>query len=135
MRNKLSGNIPDEIWSLPSLTTLTLSGNLPQSIYQLPVIAHISLSNFTSGKVFNSFNGTLSKDISKLKTLRSLSLDNNNIEGNLPEALVELPQLKTLYLSGNRLSGVVPLRLSQSPQWKSWEPDIWILPQQEGYIS
>lgn len=137
--NHFEGNLPNGIGKLSTLRQLDignagLNGNLPQSLYQLHSIEIIMLGNATSGKVFNSFNGVISKDIVNLQTLEYLDLSHNNIEGSLPEEFVELPKLRGLLLGYNRLSGLIPNRLSQSSQWKSWDPEVWILPQQEGYM-
>lgn len=137
--NNFVGSLPESIGNLKELKDLDasdagLGGVLPISIYNLSKLETLSLDNTSACNIANSFSGEISENIRNLKNLISLSLYGNNFEGNIPEALVDLPKLQSVILLDNRLNGVVPQRLSQSPQWKSWNPEIWILPQQEGYI-
>ncbi|GER46588.1 leucine-rich receptor-like protein kinase family protein [Striga asiatica] len=67
-------------------------------------------SNRVSELVLDSFglSGKLSRGLLKLRSLRKLSLANNNLTGGLNFNLSQLPHLKFLNLSENRLSGSVP---------------------------
>lgn len=137
--NSFVGTIPESVGYLKKLKFFTadnvgLTGKLPNSIFHLTNLVTLSLGNVTVSNIFNSFSGEISEDIGNLRNLEHLSLMGNNFEGNIPETLADLPKLQSVFLENNRLSGLVPYKLSQSPQWKSWNPEVWILPQQEGYI-
>ncbi|WCJ20115.1 Leucine-rich repeat protein kinase family protein [Euphorbia peplus] len=50
--------------------------------------------------------------ISRLDSLRFLSLRSNYLNGNLPSELLSLPALHSLYLQHNNFSGAIPVSLS-----------------------
>ncbi|CAA0836650.1 Leucine-rich repeat protein kinase family protein [Striga hermonthica] len=66
-------------------------------------------SNRVSELVLDSFglSGKLGRGLLNLRSLRKLSLANNNLTGGLSFDLSQLPHLKVLNLSENRLSGSV----------------------------
>ncbi|XP_021602131.1 receptor-like protein EIX2 isoform X3 [Manihot esculenta] len=128
---------------LPSLLELDLWN------CELSIIADVSHVNFTSLEVLNlgwnnfhstiprwlynitklqnlvlhsgPFRGSLSTDISNLKSLASLDADFNSLEGNIPNTLNRLCNLIELYLgynkfsdiSNNLLHGQIPQNLSE----------------------
>ncbi|KAI3753151.1 hypothetical protein L2E82_25197 [Cichorium intybus] len=47
-------------------------------------------------------------DMSSLKALEILHLDDNEFEGPFPDWLDTLPNLREVYLNKNKLSGVLP---------------------------
>ncbi|XP_057955444.1 probable inactive receptor kinase At5g58300 [Malania oleifera] len=107
--NRLSGNLPSDIPSLPSLHCLFLqhnnfSGDIPASFS--PGLNVLDLS-------FNAFAGSIPVTIKNLTHLTGLSLQNNSISGPIPN--LNLPRLKHLNLSYNHLNGSVPSSLQKFP--------------------
>jgi hypothetical protein len=58
-------------------------------------------------------SGTISEDITKLRSLRVLSLNNNNIKGIIPRSIGNLNKLEYLMLYKNQLKGNLPNSLVQ----------------------
>ncbi|KAI4295647.1 hypothetical protein L6164_035669 [Bauhinia variegata] len=85
------------------LTNTGLSGSLPSSISNLTAIDHLWLGQ-------NNLSGTI-PDLSALKDLQTLHLENNQLEGPFPESLGKLPNLREILLHGNKLDGKVPAEL------------------------
>lgn len=105
--NSLSGEFPEELLSLASLTGLHLqlnafSGALPPELARLRALQVLDLS-------FNGFNGTLPAALSNLTQLVALNLSNNSLSGRVPD--LGLPALQFLNLSNNHLDGPVPTSL------------------------
>lgn len=103
--NRLSGNLPSDIASLPSLRNLYLqhndfSGEIPASISAQLVVLDIS---------FNSFSGKIPPSVQNLTQLTGLSLQNNSLTGPIPN--LNSPKLKHLNVSYNRLNGSIPSSL------------------------
>mmetsp|Transcript_3465 Transcript_3465/g.4263 ORF Transcript_3465/g.4263 Transcript_3465/m.4263 type:complete len:404 (+) Transcript_3465:144-1355(+) len=67
----------------------------------IEVVVHIDLSS-------NNLSGTISDEISKLSSLKTLRLSDNRLEGNVPASLGELKHLETFEVGENRLSGQMP---------------------------
>ncbi|CAM8949894.1 unnamed protein product [Rhodiola kirilowii] len=65
-----------------------------------PIITGLNLSSI--------MKGTISFDISKLKSLEKLDLSNNNLSGAVPEFISKLKSLEKLYLNNNNFSGTLP---------------------------
>ena len=136
--NHFEGPIPENIGNLKKLrqldiSTAGISGEIPASICELSNLEVICLGNATA-EVSNYLTGKLPADIGKLKNLSGFDVSNNNIEGTIPAGFAELSQLSSLFLYGNRLQGLIPQELINSPRWSSWNPDVFILPQQPGYF-
>lgn len=107
--NGLSGNLPSDILSLPSLQYVYLqnnnfSGNIPSDLS--PQLNLLDLS-------FNSFTGDIPTTIQNLTLLTGLSLQNNSLIGPIPE--LNLPRLQHLNLSYNHLNGSIPSSLQKFP--------------------
>ncbi|KAL0460375.1 UNVERIFIED_CONTAM: putative inactive receptor kinase [Sesamum latifolium] len=107
--NRLSGNLPSDILSLPSLHYLFLqnnnfSGDIPTSI--TPQLSVLDLS-------FNSLTGSIPLTIRNLTRLTALSLQNNSLSGPIPD--LGLSRLKRLNLSYNHLNGTIPSSLQKFP--------------------
>nr|GMD09913.1 probable LRR receptor-like serine/threonine-protein kinase At1g67720 [Ipomoea batatas] len=83
-----------------NLTGIGLSGTLPPSISKLTALSHIWLGD-------NKLSGKL-PDLSQLKGLKSLHLENNQFEGAIPKGLGKLPKLTEVFLQNNNLNGQVP---------------------------
>ncbi|XP_011010633.1 PREDICTED: LRR receptor-like serine/threonine-protein kinase FLS2 isoform X2 [Populus euphratica] len=81
-RNKLIGEIPEEITGLLLLLALNLSGN--------------------------NLTGEIPQNIGQLKQLESLDLSGNQLSGVIPITMADLNFLAFLNLSNNHLSGRIP---------------------------
>lgn len=100
--NGLSGNLPSDITSLPSLRFIYLqqnqfSGTIPSSLSLQ--LNFIDLS-------FNSFSGKIPTTIQNLTHLTGLNLQNNSLTGSIPN--VNVPRLTQLNISNNQLNGSIP---------------------------
>ena len=107
--NRLSGNLPSDVLSLPSLRYIYLqhnnfSGDIPSSLP--PNLDFLDLS-------FNSFTGNIPTTIQNLTNLTGLNLQNNSLTGLIPN--FNLPRLRLLNLSYNHLNGSVPSSLQKFP--------------------
>lgn len=107
--NLLSGNLPSDISSHPSLQFLFLqhnnfSGDIPTSFS--PQLNVLDLS-------FNSFTGKIPLTFQNLTRLTGLNLQNNSLSGTIPN--ITLPRLKHLNLSNNHLNGSIPHALQIFP--------------------
>ncbi|XP_068667593.1 probable inactive receptor kinase At5g58300 isoform X2 [Aristolochia californica] len=108
--NGLSGGLPSDILTHPSLRYLflqhnNLSGDLPTSFPSDLVLLDLSV---------NSFTGNIPPTIQNLTQLTGLNLQNNSISGPIPN--LNLPRLRRLNLSYNNLNGTVPLGLQKFPK-------------------
>ncbi|XP_076882934.1 receptor-like kinase TMK4 [Bidens hawaiensis] len=65
---------------------------------------NVTTINFAKQK----FSGTISPSFVNLTSLRSLLLNDNNLEGSIPEILTSLPDLELLDVSNNNLGGSIP---------------------------
>ncbi|KAG0591579.1 hypothetical protein KC19_1G185300 [Ceratodon purpureus] len=83
-----------------NLSNFNLSGIIPVEFNELPKITTLILSS-------NNFDGLLS-DLSLLKNLRILHLQDNNLSGELPAWLGQLPLLVELNVQNNNFSGTIP---------------------------
>ncbi|CAL9043944.1 unnamed protein product, partial [Musa banksii] len=110
--NKLEGEIPGDIGSLPKLQTLfvsrnQLTGSIPPEIGKLA-----SLTGLHMG--FNSLEGSIPQELGSLSHLRFLNLSNNQLGGMIPTS--PFPQncsrLQIFSLSHNNLVGTIPRNLS-----------------------
>ncbi|KOM38559.1 hypothetical protein LR48_Vigan03g194100 [Vigna angularis] len=81
--NKISGEIPSELFGLIRVQTLNLS--------------------------YNHLTGTIPKTIGGMKNLESLDLSNNKLFGEIPENMATLFFLSYLNLSCNNFSGQIPI--------------------------
>lgn len=107
--NLLSGNLPTDIASLPSLQFLylqhnNLSGDIPASFS--PQLNALDLS-------YNSFTGVIPKSLQNLTQLARLNLQNNSLSGQIPN--INVTKLKYLNVSYNQLNGSIPTALQTFP--------------------
>ncbi|KAG5248373.1 leucine-rich repeat transmembrane protein [Salix suchowensis] len=107
--NFLSGDLPADLLSLPSLHSIFLqhnnfSGHIPSSLP--PQTSLLDLS-------FNSFTGLIPAAIQNLTRLTSLSLQSNLLSGPIPE--LNISGLTQLNLSYNLLNGSIPAALQKFP--------------------
>ncbi|KAK6943289.1 Leucine-rich repeat-containing N-terminal, plant-type [Dillenia turbinata] len=107
--NRLSGNLPSDVLSLPMLQYVflqhnNLSGDIPSTLS--PQLTSLDLS-------FNSFMGDIPDTIQNLTHLTGLSLQNNSLSGTIPN--INLPGLKHFNVSNNDLNGSIPFFLQRFP--------------------
>ncbi|XP_071696613.1 probable inactive receptor kinase At5g58300 isoform X2 [Rutidosis leptorrhynchoides] len=107
--NRLNGNLPSDLLSLPSLHYLYLQRNnfttdIPPSFPPRTIVLDLS---------FNSFTGIIPDSIQNLTQLTSLNLQNNSLSGPVPN--VTLSGLKHLNISYNHLNGSIPFSFQTFP--------------------
>jgi len=107
--NLLSGNLPADMASLPSLQYLylqhnNLSGDIPASLSPQLVVLDLS---------YNSFSGGIPETFQNFSALTSLNLQNNSLSGQIPN--LNVTQLRLLNLSYNHLNGSIPKALQIFP--------------------
>lgn len=118
--NFLQGQIPPEIGGLSSLVYLRLGGSyaltgpLPEEVYDLPALRTLSLGNFNLG-------GTLPPGIARLSQLESLYLGGSGLGGPIPTDITQLANLRRLDLSYNDLLGPIPPELGKLTELQSLE--------------
>ncbi|XP_076886282.1 receptor-like protein 32 [Bidens hawaiensis] len=97
-----SGSLNSCSWNLPYLQTLDLTNNYFNSFSRLTRLSRLSVStNSLTGSIPNS-GGSLPN------SLQELLLDNNNLTGPIPQSLNKLKNLKRLKLQQNQLSVEFP---------------------------
>ncbi|KAL2927022.1 hypothetical protein RDABS01_022804 [Bienertia sinuspersici] len=130
----LRGRIPNNtLGKLDRLTTLSLrsnllSGSLPSDLLSLPSIQYVYLQrNIISGKIpaslsprlisldlaFNSLEGEIPLTVQNLTNLNKLLLQNNSLTGSIPK--LNSRNLQYLNLSNNHLNGSIPSTISGFP--------------------
>ncbi|PSR92707.1 Leucine-rich repeat receptor-like serine/threonine-protein kinase [Actinidia chinensis var. chinensis] len=90
-----------------NLTSMGLSGSLSPYLANLTAVTDIWLGN-------NSLSGTI-PDLSLLKILKTLHLEDNKLTGEIPTSLGNIESLHELFLQGNNLTGPVPNNLMGKP--------------------
>ncbi|ESQ32922.1 hypothetical protein EUTSA_v10004133mg [Eutrema salsugineum] len=135
--NQLEGKLPQEIGFLKNLTLLDLrnnriSGGLSQNVEKIRSLADLILSGnpMDSDDVMGikwekmsnlvildlskmGLRGEIPSGLTKLKRLRFLGLNDNELTGTVPSKELEtLPCLGALYINGNNLTG--ELRFSRT---------------------
>ncbi|XP_057489518.1 putative leucine-rich repeat receptor-like serine/threonine-protein kinase At2g14440 isoform X2 [Actinidia eriantha] len=90
-----------------NLTNMGLSGSLSPYLANLTAVTDIWLGN-------NSLSGAI-PDLSLLKILKTLHLENNKLTGEIPASLGNIEGLHELFLQGNNLTGPVPNNLMGKP--------------------
>jgi hypothetical protein len=111
--NRLSGDVPGDLFSLPLLRSLYLQGNLltgavvPAEAGRLPAtLEHLALSH-------NDLSGAIPFALNNLTRLRSLRLDGNRLSGSLPS--ISIRRLEVFNVSYNDLNGSIPASLARFP--------------------
>ncbi|XP_019445781.1 PREDICTED: probable LRR receptor-like serine/threonine-protein kinase At1g67720 [Lupinus angustifolius] len=88
-----------------NLTNVGLAGSLSPSIGNLSSLVHLWLGG-------NKISGTI-PDMSGLKELQTLHLENNKLEGPVHPSLKKLPKLREINLQNNSLQGKITLMRSE----------------------
>ncbi|XP_058182595.1 probable LRR receptor-like serine/threonine-protein kinase At1g56140 isoform X3 [Rhododendron vialii] len=102
----VTGGIPEELWSLTSLTKLNLARNyltgpLSSSIANLTQMEELILGA-------NALSGEVPKELGKLTNLTLLSICMNNFSGSLPSELGNLVKLEQLFFDSSGVRGAIP---------------------------
>lgn len=106
--NKIKGQVPSWLWTLPSLYNLDLSNNSFIS-FERPTIHGLSsaLQYLIGSK--NNFTGNIPSLVCELRSLIILDLSVNDFNGSIPHCLENLKSnLSDLNLRHNHLSGGLP---------------------------
>lgn len=90
-----------------NMSGMGLVGSLSPSIANLTALTDLSFAN-------NNFSGPI-PDLSRLRKLEMLHLQNNQIIGGIPQSLGNIKRLRELFLENNNLTGKVPANLSTKP--------------------
>uniref|UniRef100_K3YPH7 Receptor kinase-like protein Xa21 n=1 Tax=Setaria italica TaxID=4555 RepID=K3YPH7_SETIT len=113
-RNKFQGVLPTAVANLTtnlkafSVYNNMISGNIPESIGNLVSLSHLFMSN-------NYFDGSIPSSLGRLQMMSFLDLGTNNLSGHIPPTLGNLTLLNKLYLGQNSLSGPVPSSIGSCP--------------------
>ena len=135
--NKLTGEIPAELGSLPNLNYIDLSANeltgeIPAELGSLGSLRYMELgANKLSGEIpaelgrlsnlrilrlyQNQFTGEIPSELGRLSNLKELRLHINQLTGEIPPELGNLSNLQSLSLSRNQLTGCIPPALRDVP--------------------
>ncbi|CAM8888118.1 unnamed protein product [Rhodiola kirilowii] len=103
---KVTGPIPDALWTLTYLTHLNLglnylTGSLSPSIGQLTRMQYLNLG-------INALSGQLPKELGLLTELKSLDFSINNFSGPLPSELGNLVKMHQIFFNSAGVSGPIP---------------------------
>ncbi|KAJ6865415.1 hypothetical protein NC651_035856 [Populus alba x Populus x berolinensis] len=112
--NKLTGEIPEAICNLTSLSVLdlsinNLSGKLPQCLGKKSSTA--SVLNLRT----NSFSGDIPETFTSGCSLRVIDFSQNKLEGKIPKSLANCTKLEILNLEQNSINDVFPTWLGILP--------------------
>ncbi|KAH0904918.1 hypothetical protein HID58_044421 [Brassica napus] len=104
--NKIKGQVPGWLWTLPNLTYLNLSNNTFTS-FKNSTKHGLSMINLLASN--NNFTGNIPSFICGWRSLATLDLSNNYFSGGIPETIFE--SLRTLDVGHNHLTGKLPRSL------------------------
>ncbi|WVY94674.1 hypothetical protein V8G54_033762 [Vigna mungo] len=111
--NQLEGPIPISNGTTPGLDMMyntkhfhfgvnKLSGNIPAELFSSKMsLIHVLFES-------NRFTGSIPSTLGLVKSLEVVRFDNNFFSGSLPENINNLTSVRELFLSNNRLSGSLP---------------------------
>ncbi|KAK4257925.1 hypothetical protein QN277_007449 [Acacia crassicarpa] len=88
-----------------NLTSMNLSGSLSPNVANLTALTNIWLGN-------NNLSGQI-PDLSSLRMLETLHLEDNQFSGNIPSSLGNISTLKELFVQNNNLTGQIPTSLNK----------------------
>ncbi|XP_048609136.1 receptor-like protein 35 isoform X1 [Brassica napus] len=113
--NKIKGQVPGWLWTLPNLTYLNLSNNTFTGFEKPTTILLSRLSSLNLLASNNNFTGKIPSFICDLRSVYILDLSNNNFSGLIPPCLGNLNRsLEFLNLRQNRLHGGLPETIFES---------------------
>ena len=120
----INGTIPQSIFSLTKLQSLTLqfnklSGTIPDRFNNAPYLAQIALNN-------NAFTGTIpatlltflaSRQPSDMNMTRSVYINNNYLTGTIPNDFMQSQGTSEIVINYNPFSGYIPLDYNGTYSW------------------
>ncbi|ANM64035.1 receptor like protein 34 [Arabidopsis thaliana] len=110
--NKIKGQVPGWLWTLPNLFYLNLSNNTFIG-FQRPTKPEPSMAYLLGSN--NNFTGKIPSFICELRSLYTLDLSDNNFSGSIPRCMENLKSnLSELNLRQNNLSGGFPEHIFES---------------------
>ncbi|CAD5322688.1 unnamed protein product [Arabidopsis thaliana] len=110
--NKIKGQVPGWLWTLPNLSYLNLSNNTFIG-FQRPTKPEPSMAYLLGSN--NNFTGKIPSFICELRSLDTLDLSDNNFSGSIPPCMENLKSnLSDLSLRQNNLSGDFPEHIFES---------------------
>lgn len=113
-QNALAGSLPNELYMLTSLQTLSfianqLTGVISPLVGQLTALEALLIARMSSRE-----GSTIPSQIGTLTKLRALGLSNNNLQGSIPTEIFNLSNLQAFFTGGNRgLGGRIPSRIGE----------------------
>lgn len=117
----LTGKLPEELFSLPNLETLSITRTkfmdkaaLPSSIGNLTSLTYLQLNDI-------NLSGSLPAELGNLSNLTRLNLGLNGLTGTVPSSYSGLVNLENFDLTYNKLSGTLPASLAKIKRF----PLIW----------
>ncbi|CAN8287964.1 unnamed protein product [Cochlearia groenlandica] len=107
--NNISGSVPVSLTNCTNLRVLDLSSNgftgkLPSSFCSLqssPSLEKLLIAN-------NYLSGTVPKELSNCRSLKTIDLSFNSLTGPIPNEIWSLPNLSDLVMWANNLTGSIP---------------------------
>lgn len=125
--NGFTGQIPDNLFTLPSLQTVVLGGNcftgtLPTAACNSPHLLTLSMDGLHTGatcrvqiipgvltayELANPIRSGVPTCLYQMATLNTLHLSGNGLTGTLPDAIALSDKLVDVSLSHNRLTGTI----------------------------
>nr|XP_010317419.1 probable LRR receptor-like serine/threonine-protein kinase At1g53440 isoform X2 [Solanum lycopersicum] len=117
--NNLSGKIPDFTEGWKNLLIMNLMGNnfsapLPHKFSELKNLAQLYISDLVEEHSSPLVGEHSFPDLSKMKSLKTLTLRNCSLNTGIPDWIWTIPHLEYLDLSFNNLSGVIPDTVQES---------------------
>ena len=126
--------LPDEVGDLTELTDFRINGNkltgaIPEAVFTLPKLQKLYLQN-------NNVTGELSSKLGDLTELTEFYIDRNtNLGGSIPAAIGQLKKLVSINISKTGIGGAIPQELvgcealanfmAYETQLSGQVPDFW----------
>ncbi|KAK7850234.1 putative leucine-rich repeat receptor-like protein kinase [Quercus suber] len=111
--NELTGRIPSSLGLVQTLEVIRLdrnsiTGPMPSNLSSLVNVGELYLSN-------NNLSGPI-PNLTGMKSLNYLEMENTQLQGEVPVSLFSLPNLQTLLLKNNQLNGSLDIGTTYSNQ-------------------
>ncbi|CAN1344678.1 Receptor-like protein EIX2 [Linum perenne] len=102
--NKFSGEIPDcwTSWRYLEALKNKLVGQIPEEMTKLAGLQSLNMSD-------NFLTGVIPRDIGSMGALESVDLSLNQLSGEIPPSISSMTFLSFINISSNRLTGRIPL--------------------------
>ncbi|EOA32389.1 hypothetical protein CARUB_v10015659mg [Capsella rubella] len=112
--NKIDGQVPGWLWTLPNLYNVYISNNTFIG-FQRPIKPRLSSTLRYFFGANNNFSGKIPSFICALGSLTVLDLSNNKFNGSIPRCMGYFSStLEVINLRNNRLCGGLPVNISAS---------------------